>query len=361
MVDPLVINASGGAPAYDAAEFRQGLTLPLQYGGRAMGGREGVRPGGTQLEVSLSGSDVLIAPGVCHVDPAWTSAQAGYWVAFPSQLTRGPVGPPDATNPRIDRVWARVYDDDEDSSGQRTADVEYEAGTPAASPSPPAIPQGAIALAQITVPQSGGGSAAVVDEREHTVATGGILIVADDTERDALSDPFAGMAVYRLDIDQIETYDGSTWWPPAHQPGTPVDNSTTIDVSGYSSFTGHSASGTTFVAPPSGVVRIDWYEDLEIDVSSSGLNRQIFASVQVREGGTIGAGTIVDNFAELGSVSIRAESGHHIGMAGSSWRITSGLTPGDTYNVLPGHKMNSTTALNQADAKGRRIMVTGQP
>ena len=57
----------------------------------------------------------------------------------------------DPTNDRIDRVILRIYDDDEDSSGNSYADIEVIQGTPAASPSAPALPSHAITLATILV------------------------------------------------------------------------------------------------------------------------------------------------------------------------------------------------------------------
>lgn len=214
MVDPIAINADTGSPAYSAGEFRQGLALGVLYDGRPAGGRQGVRPGGTQLQVSLSGSDILIAPGVCYIDPAWNSEQAGYWVAFPVQLTRGPLVAADVSDPRLDRVWARVWDHDEDSSGLRTADVEYQAGVADPSPTAPAVPQGALALGRISVPALGQGSPVVIDERVYTAAPGGVLLVADAAERDALVDPYPGQQVHRLDIGRPEFWNGVKWLPP---------------------------------------------------------------------------------------------------------------------------------------------------
>lgn len=57
----------------------------------------------------------------------------------------------DATNPRIDIVVLRVYDNTFDSSGNDYADLEVITGTPAGSPSAPATPSTAIKLATVAV------------------------------------------------------------------------------------------------------------------------------------------------------------------------------------------------------------------
>ena len=57
----------------------------------------------------------------------------------------------DPTDDRIDLVILRVYDDTFDSSGDDFADIEVIAGTPDASPVPPALPSTSISLAEILV------------------------------------------------------------------------------------------------------------------------------------------------------------------------------------------------------------------
>ena len=209
MADPLWINASAGSPAYSAGELRQAMALALTYGGRAMGARGGVRPGGTQLQVTLAGSVITVRAGVACVDPGLTTPQGPYWVAVPADETPGPLAGADATNPRKDIVILRVYDHDEDSSGLRTARSEYIPGIAGASPTEPAVPAGAIRLATIDVPASPG-AAAVTDRRPFTVAPGGILPVRDQAERDALP-AYSGLHVWRLDLRREEHHDGTSW------------------------------------------------------------------------------------------------------------------------------------------------------
>jgi hypothetical protein len=211
--DPLAINASGGAPAYSAAELRRLLALATAYNGRNLGGTPGVRPGGNQLNVSLAGSTITVETGLALVeDSGFTSTRGPYWVAVETAATLD-LDAADATNPRKDIVYLRVYDDDEDSSGDRQAIPEYLAGTAAPSPAEPSLPDGSIKLATIDVPASGGGSPVVTMNFAYTVANGGILPVRTTTERDALS-VSEGQAVYLLSGsggDALQVYDGAAW------------------------------------------------------------------------------------------------------------------------------------------------------
>lgn len=159
--DPLWIAASTGAPSYNAREMRGAMAVALQYGGRAVGGYPGVRPGGDQLDVSLSGSDILAEPGCCVVDMEQADESGAYWCAFLTQQAVDTLDARHATLERIDIVYVTVYDDDEDSSGQRTAVCEYLAGT--AGSGQPATPAGALLLAAITVPSVADGSPITVD------------------------------------------------------------------------------------------------------------------------------------------------------------------------------------------------------
>jgi hypothetical protein len=214
MADPLWIDEDDGEPAYTAAELRQAMALPMMYGGRLLGARQGVRPGGDQLKVTLAGSTITVQPGLCLIDPGLSTAQGPYWVALPAEETPGPLTPAHATNPRKDIVIVRVYDHTEDASGLRTARSEYLAGTPAGTPSEPAVPAGAERIATIDVPPDGGGSPVGTDRRRWTVAAGGILPVA------AAGDIAAGVAGryrHRLDTGGLEYDTGSVWAPVGPQ------------------------------------------------------------------------------------------------------------------------------------------------
>lgn len=93
----------------------------------------------------------------------------------------------DATNPRIDIVILRVYDDPFDASARGYSDVEVVTGTPAASPSAPAVPSTAIKLAEVTVAAASTAvaNANITDTRAEAktsgAAPGGILGYAQVT------------------------------------------------------------------------------------------------------------------------------------------------------------------------------------
>lgn len=208
MPDPLWINASAGAPSYSASELRANMNLISTYGGSNSRARPGVRPGSNQLAVTLVGSTITVATGVAVLEH--TSATGVYWAALTSAENHT-LTVADLTNPRKDIVIFRVYDHDVDASGLRTARTEYLVGTPAGSPAEPTVPAGAIRLATIDVPASGGGSPVVTDRRPWLAAPGGRLLVRDQTERDALSGLYESLAVWRADRDWEEVYDGTAW------------------------------------------------------------------------------------------------------------------------------------------------------
>lgn len=238
--DPLWINASAGAPAYTAGELRQLFGVPMQYGGRLLGARAGVRPGGGALDTSIVGSTITVKTGMAFVDPALTSTQGGYWVAITPDETHT-LTAAHATNPRKDITVLRVYDHDEDASGLRLARSEYIVGTAAPSPVEPSVPAGAFKLSTIDVPSvANGGPPVVTQAYPFTVATGGVLPVRNETERSAVTTPFDGMVIYRQDRDWVEIHDGTAW----RVQGTAICSSTadrdsaiTSPVNGQLAFT----------------------------------------------------------------------------------------------------------------------------
>lgn len=205
----LAINASAGSPAYAARAFRNAQAALMNCDGDPVGGKQGLRPMGGTAVVTLAGSTITVNLHAGLVTPGWAGTTGTYQVALTATEAHA-LTPADATNPRKDIVIGRVYDHDEAASGQRLYQTEYIAGLAGPGPSEPNVPQGAIRLATIDVPQSGGGSPVVTINNPITVAAGGLLPIRSSTERAALT-PYDGLAIYRRDRDWVEIHDGTAW------------------------------------------------------------------------------------------------------------------------------------------------------
>lgn len=121
----------------------------------------------------------------------------------------------EAGTSRVDRIIARVYDDTNDASGSTTGSIYYLKGQ--ASGLATAMPNNSILLYEMTVPagaSAGGGGINfnnAVDRRSYTVAAGGIIPIASNTDMAAIVSPYEGMTVYRTDIDVLYVYDGANF------------------------------------------------------------------------------------------------------------------------------------------------------
>lgn len=207
--DPGFINAAAGTPSITANEMRLLMTGMFWQGhANRFAARGGVLPNNSSAQVDLSGTTITVRDLNAVVSPALTSDQGSYIVQLPSETH--PLSPADASNPRKDIVVVRIYDDDEDASTRRESVTEYIVGTPSGTPSEPAVPTGAIRLATIDVPVSGGGSATLTENWWYTVAQGGILPVRTSSELPTGART-NGMAVYRMDTESLDIWHGSTW------------------------------------------------------------------------------------------------------------------------------------------------------
>jgi hypothetical protein len=143
--------------------LRQTQMAPLAVLGntaRPLGGLSGVRTGTPTTTVTATGTTWTCKPhaGILDVESAAEAGPYGY--AVDANVT-GAVTAANASNPRVDLLYARLSDPAE-SDGSTTPQVEilYLAGT-AGSGAAPATPARGSALAWINVPISGGGSPTV--------------------------------------------------------------------------------------------------------------------------------------------------------------------------------------------------------
>jgi hypothetical protein len=159
---------------YSGAEWRRMDVLGFAANGSAAAMATGIRPGDPGLAVTLAALVVNVSAGVAVLYHSGTGA---YRASFPTAVSPGSLTAADPTNPRIDLVYLRVWDNAVDGTGLFKTDIVYLAGTPAVSPVAPSpgVLEIYIPLATVAVPKSGGGSPSVSSTiRPVLVAPGGI-------------------------------------------------------------------------------------------------------------------------------------------------------------------------------------------
>jgi hypothetical protein len=103
---------------------------------------------------------VDIAVGGAIVQGDHVAGQGRYMCANDAVENRAVTAAPGVGNSRIDRIVLVAHDAEAVGSGTTATRIDYIAGTPGASPSPPAVPSSALPLARITVPS---GKLSIVD------------------------------------------------------------------------------------------------------------------------------------------------------------------------------------------------------
>jgi hypothetical protein len=157
------VDAVSGAPTYTGQMLRQALSVfsGSAPAGRPLGCFSGVRRGTPANTVTASSTTWTVRPHAGLLDTEVPAAAGPYAYASDANVT-GAVTAANATNPRVDIVFAQLSDPAEsDGSSAPSVQFLYLPGTAAATPSAPATPVRSIVLAQINVPQVGGGSPSV--------------------------------------------------------------------------------------------------------------------------------------------------------------------------------------------------------
>ena len=148
-----------------------------------------------------------------------TAARGTYLVRNPDPYIGSgnsdiPIANGDASNPRIDGIDLKVWDNTEDSSGFNKSEIIVTQGTPASSPAAPAIPAGCVRLATVAV--ATGLSTSIVsgnitDTRKVSQTKNSpFVIVANATARDALL-AREGIHAYTEDTNTLWFYNGTAW------------------------------------------------------------------------------------------------------------------------------------------------------
>ena len=166
----------------------------------------------TDLVVTQRGAganmSVDVAGGRCVVKGDLATYEGSYWMENRG-TTNLTISASDPTNPRIDRVIAEVLNA-EYSGVSNLWQLRVITGTPAGSPSAPALPNNAISLATVAVAALASSitNANITDLRARAWMHGSTIICTSATRP---ASPFEGMQIYETDTDQELTYTGSAW------------------------------------------------------------------------------------------------------------------------------------------------------
>lgn len=176
--------------------------LLQRAGSNAFSARTGRRPGSEPPTVSGLTVTVPADGGVIY-DP---SLGGGPWLwAIPSAKQLTLAERPGVGTSRRDVIVARIND----VAGQREVKYEIREGQASGSPSKPTLLPLSCEIAEIKVPASG--PLEVIASTIRTVASGGVLPVATDLEREALPAPHSGLTVFNEQTGRLETRRGDGW------------------------------------------------------------------------------------------------------------------------------------------------------
>uniref|UniRef100_UPI003F493587 hypothetical protein n=1 Tax=Nonomuraea sp. CA-251285 TaxID=3240002 RepID=UPI003F493587 len=174
----------------------------------ALAARAGVRPGGlTVTQRATPAMFVTVAAGSAIVQSS--SATGGAYICHNDASVDVAIATAHATLGRRDLIIARVYDAEVSGSANEWR-VESVTGTPAGSPTVPATPSGAIALASVQVNAAATTitNANITDVRAYASTLGGI---PPATSGAMPASPYEGQGAYQTDLDKPVWWNGSAW------------------------------------------------------------------------------------------------------------------------------------------------------
>lgn len=154
------------------------------------------------------------------------------------------IGAAPASNSRIDVIYVK-HNDNTTGDANSNPIFGVQAGVPAASPTKPAIPTGALELATLRVyagtMAANGGSNTLVNTYAMTAARGGVVPFRTKTELDAWTTATDGQLVYVLAEDATYQYLATAPTPGwVHAGGVPASGGTVTITAGGAGF----ANGT---------------------------------------------------------------------------------------------------------------------
>ena len=325
-------------------DTRLAMSLGMAPSG-PLGTRAGCVIGGLQLTgTAASSMQARLSPGRVWVSGTSTAAQSGYPVTVDTD-TLLTFSDGHATLARVDVVVVRVHDADYDDSGRYEAALVVLQGTPASTPTPPALPPNTEPLYEVTVPVGASAAkgitwaTAVADRRRYTAALGGIV--------PAGSGNGSHIGQYRDVNGRLERWDGVQWqrFIPTTQLGYATNSGATTSIS-YTATLADTLDGVltvNFTAPPSGAVHVSVGARVAVEVDSASAAAISFA---IKQGSTV-LRAASDNWAAFfagdGHASVYTVYPH------------GGLTPGTVYTATAMYRAGAVTAKAYFDNRFIRV------
>ncbi|MGH3437148.1 MAG: hypothetical protein ACRDRN_11855 [Sciscionella sp.] len=245
----------------------------------ALGVGSGVRHGvGSPLFVAVvSGLSVTVNPGFAIVQGT-AAANSGAYACTLDAASTLTCATADLVNPRIDSMIVQVVDNGNATS---TATVNIQTGTPASSPTPPALPANSLLLCNITVAANATSLTAgnLSDQRNFLAAAGGIQPVISSSFYPTTG-PQSAYA-HDISIGRLLWFNGTRLQAPKTAAFAPVS----------ASGAGATANSATYVTLASVSVAVDGVTPVHIDadISFFGFTGGIgngFQMAILRDGGT---------------------------------------------------------------------------
>lgn len=198
-----------------------------------------------------SGLSVTVNPGFAIVQGS-AAANSGAYAGTLDATATLTCATADLVNPRIDSVIVQFVDNGNNTS---TATVNIQTGTPAASPSPPAVPSNSIVLCNITVPANAVSltSGNLSDQRNFLAAAGGIKPVSSSSFYPTTG-PASGYA-HDLTTGRLKWFNGTALQAPQTAAFAPVSG---VGSSG-------TANSTAYVTLASATVTVDGRTPVRVD------------------------------------------------------------------------------------------------
>ncbi len=263
------------------------------------GGAHGVvRP--NDLKVTQHGTpnmSVDIAAGMCNIRGTEATLQGVYAGCTNSASLTLTISAADATNARKDLVVAKVRDSEYSGSSDDFS-IVVVTGTPAGSPSDPAIPENSLVLARVAVAANATSivTANITDLRTNACAAGGVLVCTSST-RPTSQAALEGQMIYETDTNKMYVSDGSNWVPPKNVAGGALGAPVTFTSDKTTTPSGSSgtitlASSGSITIPANRRVRITgWCRDVYQSSATAGSFR-----LAIKESSTVLAESLLNGY-----------------------------------------------------------------